>query len=172
MEFARLIDHLRNFTPLGGDAEARLALASTLETLAVELPEHLVRALKAALPVECSPPLLAGLAASRQAEQGSTPHASTSLRGQALERTQEPRDPPGSRPQPEVLRRGVLDLVGLVEDEVGVVGKELGPRPPEGEIGEEERVVGDDDVGVLEPALAGLVVAGVVEVAAAPSARP
>lgn len=89
MDFARLTDHLRRFTPFADAAEARLALASSLERLGFLLPEHLIRKLQAALPAECSPPLLAGLAATRLADQVPPSGASAPLSGQALERTQE-----------------------------------------------------------------------------------
>ena len=62
----------------------------------------------------------------------------------------------------EVLRRHVLDGVGLVEDHVRVGRQEARPSDPQRKIAEEERVVAHQDVGVLHPTPGRLVEAFVV----------
>ena len=56
-------------------------------------------------------------------------------------------------PAAEPARRGLLELVGLVEDDGVVVGKHSGAVAalPQREVGEVERVVGDHEVGLRRP---------------------
>jgi len=66
-------------------------------------------------------------------------------------------DLPAGDAQPEVIAGDRLDRMGLVEDDHVVVGQDAHLVSPQGQVGEEQGVVDDQDLGVLD-APAGLVV--------------
>ena len=74
-----------------------------------------------------------------------------------IEKVQQVQDPALGEAQAEVLGRDVLDRVPLVEDHVLVGGQEPHAQPLQREVGEEKRMVADQQVAVFHAAARGLV---------------
>jgi hypothetical protein len=89
MDYAQLTAELTRLAPFESAVDARLALASSLQTLGFLLPEHLVETLAAALPDDCASALHAGREENRRAAHSRALEGVLPRSGQTLERIQE-----------------------------------------------------------------------------------